>query len=351
MNGYVLREVLLGPNGSDHHLANRAPWVPVPVRAGDGTVTVVALPQWARGDHGWWVWARTGWPVDAPRRIVDPPQAFAPSAEVCWKVAVWLDRSWKNGQVLGEDCGGAGVRVADRGMVRDPGRRPADRPVLRRASRPVPSGRRPQHGPDLGYASLVHASYVRPLDAPKRPRPRGGARSAPGLPGQDGDPRAGVARRREAPAHVLAGRVDRHRLANLVWTGWQTSAIAAAVGVGADGAFAWAESWGPRHPDRVWGPQHPDRVLHDRTQEGRELCARLPDTTYAERSALIDAERAAQENALVAALAERGAMTREESSARLERGGTVYRQLLDVGQATICRARTPPAGRSRRGRS
>ncbi|MFB6560259.1 hypothetical protein ACFCYH_15450 [Streptomyces sp. NPDC056400] len=53
----------------------------------------------------------------------------------------------------------------------------------------------------------------------------------------------------------------------------------------------------------------------------------------------------------MAALADRGAMTREESSARLERGGTVYRQLLDVGQATICRARTPPAGRSRRGRS
>ncbi|MFD3472031.1 hypothetical protein ACFWWM_38035, partial [Streptomyces sp. NPDC058682] len=147
-----------------------------------------------------------------------------------------------------------------------------------------------------------------------------------------------MARRREAPAHVLADRVDRHRLANLVWTGWQTSAIAAAVGVGADGAFAWAESWGPQPPDRVWRPRHPDRVLHDWTQERRELCARLPDTTYAERSALIDAERAAQENGLVAALADRGAMTREESSARLERGGTVYRPLLDVGQATICRA-------------
>ncbi|MER6198089.1 hypothetical protein ABT234_12085 [Streptomyces sp. NPDC001586] len=79
---------------------------------------------------------------------------------------------------------------------------------------------------------------------------------------------------------------------SLVRTGWQTSSIAAAIGVGAGGAFAWAESWRPRHPDRG---------LYDSKLEGRELCVRFPDTTYAERSALIDAERAAQEEALVAA--------------------------------------------------
>lgn len=40
----------------------------------------------------------------------------------------------------------------------------------------------------------------------------------------------------------------------------------------------------------------------------------------------------------MSALADRGGMTCEEASARLERGGAAYRQLLDVGQATICRA-------------
>ncbi|MFJ3726629.1 hypothetical protein ACIPYQ_29275 [Streptomyces sp. NPDC090045] len=99
--------------------------------------------------------------------------------------------------------------------------------------------------------------------------------------------------------------------------------------MGDGGAFAWAESWGPRHPDGY---------LHEWTQEGRELCGRFPDTKYAERSALIDAEQAAQENALVAALADRGGLTREEAAVRLEQGGAEYRELLGVGQATICRA-------------
>ncbi|MER6198092.1 hypothetical protein ABT234_12100 [Streptomyces sp. NPDC001586] len=176
---------------------------------------------------------------------------------------------------------------------------------------------------------MVRNSYVRPLDAPECPRP--GA-----VPG----PRPASPDRAEIPEPLWRGSETNPPTSSLVvwtgtgwrtlvWTDCQASSIAAAIGVGAGGAFAWAESWGPRHPD-------PD--LHDWTQEGRELCARFPDPTYAERSAVFDAERAAQENALVAALADRGGLTREETTARLERGGAEYRELLDVGQATICRA-------------
>ncbi|MER6316913.1 hypothetical protein ABT237_24570 [Streptomyces sp. NPDC001581] len=41
---------------------------------------------------------------------------------------------------------------------------------------------------------------------------------------------------------------------------------------------------------------------------------------------------------MAAALADRGGLPREDAAARLERGGAEYRELLDVGQATICRA-------------
>ncbi|MGA5558821.1 hypothetical protein [Streptomyces lavendulocolor] len=86
----------------------------------------------------------------------------------------------------------------------------------------------------------------------------------------------------------------------LVWTDYQAGHIAAALGIGAGGPYEWAEDWEPRHPDRD---------LHDWTQEGRELHSRFPETTYQERTKLIDAARQVQEDALVAALADRGGMT------------------------------------------
>ncbi|WP_331731386.1 hypothetical protein [Streptomyces sp. NBC_00073] len=329
VDGYVLREVMHGPNSSQYHLGNRAPRVPVPVRTEGDTVTFVAMPHWAREDRGRWIWAHTGWPVDSPGRIVDPPQTFAPSADLCWEVTVWLDPSWEDGRVLGEDYGGEVSAWQTVGWC-------TNREDAQLIARGYTAHRGPyaradvlQHGPDLGYASLVRDSYVRPLDAPEWPRldvvpgprpasPDGAEIPEPVWHGSETNPPS-------SSLVVWTGTDWR----TLVWTDRQASAIAAAVGVGAGGAYAWAESWGPRHPDRD---------LHDWTQEGRERCGRFPDTTYAERSALIDAERAAQEEALVAALADRGGMTREEAAARLERGGAEYRQLLDVGQATIARA-------------
>ncbi|MEU8943554.1 hypothetical protein AB0C97_36800 [Streptomyces goshikiensis] len=329
VDGYVLREVLRGPNGSEYHLGNRAPRVPVPVRGEDGTVTVVELPQWARESHGWWVWEHTGWPVEAPGRIVDPPQTFAPAAALCWEVAVWLDVSGADGRVLGEDYGGGVSAWQTVGWCET---REDARLIARGYAARGGSYARAdvlQHGPDLGYASQVRDSYLRQLDAPERPRLDVVPGPRPASPGQEEFPEpvwhGGEKHPPTSSLIVWTGTGWR----TLAWTGWQTSGIAAAVGVGAGGAFPWAESWGPRHPDRD---------LHDWTQEGRELHGRFPDTEYPERSRLIDAARAAQEDALLAALSDRGAMTREEAAVRLERGGEAYRHVLDVGQATIARA-------------
>ncbi|MEZ7129057.1 hypothetical protein ACBR40_27315 [Nonomuraea sp. AD125B] len=86
VNGYVLRESLYGPNRSGYTATRRGPRVPVPVRAAAGTVTVVAMPEWARmHDDGRWIWAHTGWPVEAPGQIVDPPQTFAPAPGLRWQ--------------------------------------------------------------------------------------------------------------------------------------------------------------------------------------------------------------------------------------------------------------------------
>ncbi|WP_331728967.1 hypothetical protein OG592_43035 (plasmid) [Streptomyces avidinii] len=77
VDGYVLREVLHGPNSSRYHLGNRAPRVPVPVRTEGDIVTFVAMPHWAREDRGRWIWAQTGWPVDSPGRIVSAGNSLA----------------------------------------------------------------------------------------------------------------------------------------------------------------------------------------------------------------------------------------------------------------------------------
>ncbi|MFJ4774014.1 hypothetical protein ACIP88_33735 [Streptomyces uncialis] len=105
VDGYMLRETQYGPNRSGYTSTARGPRVPVPVRAADGTVTVVAMPEWARLEGFDWIWEHTGWPVDRPGRIVDPPQNFAPAPGLVWEVAGWLDLA-REGRVLGEDYSG-----------------------------------------------------------------------------------------------------------------------------------------------------------------------------------------------------------------------------------------------------
>lgn len=328
VDGYVLRETQYGPNRSGYTQANRGPRVPVPVRAADGTVTVVAMPEWAWLHEGRWIWAHTGWPVEAPGRIVDPPQVFAPGPGLRWQVAVWLDLGHE-GKVLGEDYGGGTSDWQTVGWC-------ASRDDARQIARAYTAHRDHyaradviEHGTDNGIVSLTTDTYFPAPDAPERPRPTTASGPRPTSPDRSEIPEPAWHRGEKHPPNssliVWTGTGWR----TLVWTDWQSANIAAVLGIGAGGPYEWAEDWGPRHPDRD---------MHDWTQEGRELHRRFPETTYPERTELIDSWRRAKEDALVDALTVRGGLTREQAVARLARGGEKYRQVLDVGQASISRA-------------
>ncbi|NUU22092.1 MAG: hypothetical protein HOV68_11350 [Streptomycetaceae bacterium] len=346
VDGYVLRETQYGPNGPTRYTStNRGPRVPVPVRAADGTVTVYAMPGWARLHEGQWIWSHTGWPIETPGRIVDPPQTLCPSPALQWEVAAWLDLSWKEGQVLGEDYGGSASGWQTVGWC-------ATRDDARQIARACTAYRDDftradvvQHGPDRGVTSVTTDTLLQAPDAPER-------RRLARVPG----PRPASPDRSEVPAPAWHGPADEPGRPpsslvvwtgtgwrTLVWTDWQTAHIAEALGIGAGGAYAWAEGWGPRHPDRD---------MHDWTQEGREIHHRLPETSYDERTQLINALRRAHEDALVDAVAARGNLTRDQAAARLEQGGEKYREVLKVGRAVISRAlhtarRALPAGPER----
>ncbi|WP_186779881.1 hypothetical protein [Streptomyces salinarius] len=337
VDGYVLRETQYGPNRSGYSSRNRGPRVPVPVRAADGTVTVVAMPEWARLHEGRWIWEHTGWPLDSiSGQIVDPPQEFSPAPGLRWQVAVWLDLAHE-GKVLGEDYVGGTSNWSTVGWCtnRD------DAQLIARAFTAHRGNHARadviEHGTDNGVVSMTTDTYLTTPDAPAHPRP-------PALGEQRGTlaagPRPTSPDRSEIPEPGWYQGVKHPPNSSLiVWTGsgwrtlvhtyWQSANIAAVLGIGAGGPYAWAESWGPRHPDRD---------MHDWIQEGRELTHRFPEPTYPERRELIDAARRAREDALVAALAERGGMTREQAAARIAEGGEKYRQVLDVGQAIISRA-------------
>lgn len=329
VDGYLLRETQYGPSRSGYTQANRGPRVPVPVRAADGTVTVVGMPEWAWLHEGRWIWAHTGWPVDSPGRIVDPPQEFSPAPGLRWQVAVWLDLGDGKGKVLGEDYGGGTSDWQTVGWC-------ASRDDARQIARAYTAHRGNysradvvEHGTDNGVVSLTVDTYLPAPDAPERPRPATASGPRPTSPDRSEIPEPAWYQGAKHPPNssliVWTGTDWR----TLVWTDWQSSNIAAVLGIGAGGPYEWAESWGPRHPDRD---------MHDWTQEGRELSSRYPEPTYQERTRRIDAMRRAREDALVAALADRGGLTRDQAVARLALGGEEYRHVLDVGQAVISRA-------------
>ncbi|MFF9632888.1 hypothetical protein [Streptomyces fradiae] len=336
VDGYVLRETQYGPNRSGYTSTSRGPRVPVPVRGADGTVAVVGMPEWAWLHEGRWIWVHTGWPVDAPGRIVDPPQEFSPAPGLRWQVAVWVDLGHE-GQVMGEDYSGGTSNWQTVGWCtsRDDARLIARAYTAHRGH--YARADVIEHGTDNGIVSYTTDTYLPAPDAPPRPRPpalgepRGTLADSPrpASPDRSEVPEPawyeGVTHPPNSSLIVWTGTGWR----TLVWTDWQSANIAAVLGIGAGGPYEWAEEWGSRHPDRD---------LHDWTQEGRELTHRFPETTYQERSKLIDAMRRAREDALVDALADRGRLPRTQAAARLAQGGEDYRRLLDVGQATISRA-------------
>ncbi|MEU0287458.1 hypothetical protein [Streptomyces sp. NPDC006147] len=337
VDGYLLRETQYGPNRSGYTTTNRGPRVPVPVRADDGTVTVVAMPEWAWLHEGRWIWEHTGWPVDSlSGQIVDPPQEFSPAPGLRWQVALWLDLA-REGKVLGEDYIGGTSGWTTLGWC-------ASRDDARQIARAFTAHRGPyaradviEHGADNGVVSVTRETYLPAPDAPVRPRPpalgepRGtlAAGPRPSSPGRTEIPEPAWYQGEKHPPNSSLIVWTGTRWRTLIHTYWQSANIAAVLGIGAGGPYEWAEAWGPRHPDRD---------MHDWTQEGRELTHRFPEPTYQERTKLIDSERRTQEDALVGALADRGHLTREQAAARLAQGGEKYRHVLAVGQAAISRA-------------
>lgn len=342
VDGYVLRETQYGPNRSGYTSTDRGPRVPVPVRAADGTVTVVAMPEWAREHHGRWIWAHTGWPVDAPGQIVDPPQELAPAPGLRWQVAVWLDLA-HDGRVLGEDYAGSASDWQTVGWC-------TSRDDARLIARAYTAYRDHyaradvvEHGTDNGVVSAITDTFLPSPDAPERPRPTTPPGRRPASPDVSQVPEPAWYQRQGNPPNASLVVWTGTGWKTLVWTDWQTSNIARSLGIGAGGPYEWAE---------VWRPRFPDRDLHDWTQEGRELCSLFPEPTHAQRAERAGAARQAVQDALVAALADRGGLTPGQAAARLAAGGQDYRHFLEVGQATISRAlhtarRALPAGPER----
>lgn len=333
-SGYILRETQYGPNRSGYTKENRGPRVPVPVLTGDGTITVVAMPEWAvlHDDQFQWIWEHTGWPIDAPGRIVDPPQTFAPAAELRWQVAAWPDMAMDGGRVMGEDYGGSSGNWETVAWCtsRDDARQIAAAYTAHRGT--YTRADVIEHGSDLGVTSMTVDTYLQALDAPERPKRAtapAGPRPASPAPGSEvPEPSwrgAAINHPPNTSLHVWTGDAWK----TLAWTSWQSGHIADKLGVGSGGPYLWAESWGPRHPDKD---------MHDWTQEGRCLWGRYPDPTFEESTADGNAFRRGREDALVDALAERGGLTLDQAAARLAAGGADYRQVLDVGQAAIARA-------------
>lgn len=171
VDGYALRETMYGPNRSGYTSTNRGPRVPVPVRAPDGTVTMVAMPEWALLHEGQWIWIHTGWPIERPGQIVDPPQKSLPGPGLNWEVTVWLDLGIEERKVAGEDYGGGSSAWQTVGWF-------TNREDAVQVARAYTAYRSPyaradvvEHGSDAGVVSLTRDTFVQAPDAPARSRP------------------------------------------------------------------------------------------------------------------------------------------------------------------------------------
>ncbi|SEH01760.1 hypothetical protein SAMN05444920_1229 [Nonomuraea solani] len=253
------------------------------------------LPSACLHEDGRWIWAHTGWPVEAPGQIVGPPQEFAPAPGLRWQVAVWHDLRGTEGKVLGEDYGGNTSNWQTVGWcsTRDDAR------LIARAYMPhrdhYARADVVEHGTDNGEVSRTVDTYLPDPDAPERPRPATAPGPRPASPHRSEIPEPAWYQRQDNPPNSSLIVWTPAGWRTLIWTNWQTGIIAQELGIGAGGPYEWAEAWGPRHPDRH---------LHDWTQEGRTLTHRFPEPTYEERTQFIDAARRAHEDALVDALAD-----------------------------------------------
>lgn len=316
--------------------------VPVPHRLADGRVEVAALwpVVWCSNREPFWRYVHNGWSVERPGTFPHALDPMCPSPELPFEVRIY----YVPDGIVGEDhSGGApkwGTRAWCDGL--DKAVLLADALVAHRLSSPT----RPAGGDcgDLRAEVWEHVttdlgtlpSRVHRVDAdPDRP-------VVPRLPfdtwikGRPAstDPTAEPTwfqGEKHPPTYDLRVWSETDGWTTLAWFvgGSSPASIAAALlRVGTGGPYAWAETWGPHHPDAH---------AHDWTQEGRALTDYHPDEPYAEGSARYDVDRRREEAELAAALAgrSRGALTTEQATARLTVGGQEYRDLLRVGMVCI----------------
>ncbi|MFF8387744.1 hypothetical protein ACF053_29460 [Streptomyces kanasensis] len=316
--------------------------VPVPHRLDDGRVEVAALwpVVWCSNREPFWRYAHNGWSVEQPGAFPAALDPMCPSPDLPFEVRSY----YVPDGIIGEDHSGGAPSWRTRAWCDrlDKAVLLADALVAHRLSSPS----RPAGGDcgdlraevwehsttDLGtLPARVHLVNADP-DRPVVPRllfnawPKGRPASTDPTP----EP-TWFQGEKHPPTYDLR-----------VWSGesgWETlgwfvggrnpaSIAAALLRVGTGGPFPFAETWGPRYPD-AWA--------HDWTQEGRALMDRHPDESYAEGTVRYDEKRRQEAVALAAALAARscGALTAEQTAARLEKGGQEYRDFLRVGQICI----------------
>ncbi|MEU3706928.1 hypothetical protein AB0E82_32075 [Streptomyces anulatus] len=317
--------------------------VPVPHLLDDGRVEVAALwpVVWCSDREPYWRYVHNGWSVVQPGDFPGGMSPVCPSPDLPYEVRVytvpdgilgedhfggapsWWTRAWCDrldkavlladsavGHRLraperpaGGDCGDLRAEVwqhstTDRGTLPELLHRAdadPDRPVV----------------PRLPYDTRLPG---RPASTEPTPEPRW-FQNEPHLPTYD----------------LRVWSETTGRWTTLGWfDGGRNSAGVAAtlLRVGTGGPYAWAETWGPHHPD-VW--------RHDWTQEGRAMADHHPEESYAEQSARHAEQRRQEEQDLVAALAarSRGTLTTEQTAARLTAGGQTYRDFLHIGMVCI----------------
>lgn len=283
VDGYVVRELGWGePHGTGRD--NRRPRVPVPYRNAAGEIEVAEVPPlaWADESSCWrWVFAHTGWAVDAPGRIANAADPLAPSMELPFEVRAF-QRIGEPGWVYGEDFTGSPSWWSTMAWC-----------ATAADAREVADAFITYEGNTLRVQVWEHDRIALPTlpalhyqrDAePERPslprRPFGAAVSGrPDAP----DPQAMA----EPAWNEAGGDAARTTYALHVWNGqgWRVISwhsmrqwagiTAAKLRVGVDGA--------PYAFGYVAGPHYPDAWAHDWTQHGRSCADLIPDATTAER--------------------------------------------------------------------
>ncbi|MER5638131.1 hypothetical protein ABT095_14380 [Kitasatospora sp. NPDC002227] len=335
--GWHIRQV---PYQHDIRAAVRAGTrLPVAHRGPDGRMRTsllhpaVAWPSGARD----WGWVETGWSVGRPGTFLPGADPISPSPDLPYEVRTlnisggpyedgaaqapsWYTKAW---------CASL-----------DHARQVAVAYTAHHLNRPKRAGggtvqaRIIQHS--KGHPPLT--TLVETFDAdPARPTLR---HAAPFLhrPGRPADSTHSTEPRWRGADHgqrldyeLRVWDTEANVWATLAWLPGglgEAGILSALLGVGTDGRYPWAETWGPRFPGKG---------DHDWTREGRQLVNWHPDLSRRESDARHTAERAAREQALHQALAGRsaGRLTPAQVADLLADGGEDYRSKLRVGQVRV----------------